>query len=202
MALAFCSFERRKEPTMNRIVLAAAVTLAACASQSPEATPGLSTSSSPLSATAGATSGRDLLERGGTYMFSLDESDPAARFHAQCATENPGDTVKADACYARVREEGSNEGMRFALDADHRVVWTSFGRKDGKEVVFVEAPLNVEPDGEHAVITSFAAAPKGPQLAGEAGWARARIRIELPDATTMVMNDPAKGKLVFRRVEP
>lgn len=174
-----------------------------CASQSPDAGTApapVGAQSSPLATTPGATSALEILEAGGTFMFSLDESDPSARFHEQCASESAGDKAKADACYAHVREEGSTEGMRFALDADHRVVWTSFGHDGGKEVVYIEAPMNVSSDGEHAVVASFAAAPKGPQLQGEKGWASARIRIELPDATTMVMNDPHKGKLVFHRV--
>lgn len=193
---------------MNRIALrllpfAALSLVAACASQSPDAgsTPApVGAQSSPLAVSPGATSALEILEAGGTFMFSLDESDPSARFHEQCASESAGDKAKADACYAHVRDEGSAEGMRFALDADHRVVWTSFGHDGGKEVVYIAAPMNVSPDGEHAVVASFAAAPKGPQLQGEKDWASARIRIELPDATTMVMNDPHKGKLVFHRV--
>jgi hypothetical protein len=82
------------------------------------------------------------------------------------------------------------------------VVWTSFGRDDGKLVTFVEAPLNLVADGAHAVVASFAAAPTGPQLAGEAGWASQRIHIELPEPSTMVMVDPRKGKLVFHLVQP
>ncbi|HEY1693103.1 MAG TPA: hypothetical protein VGG39_13135 [Polyangiaceae bacterium] len=187
-----------------RSLLSAAVLalLAGCASQSPDAAPSpVGVASDPLVAAPGATSAVALLERGGTFMFSLDESDPAAHFHAQCASESGGDKAKADACYAHVRDVGSQEGMRFALDGQSRVVWTSFGHEDGKEVVYIEAPLTVTADGEHAVLTSFAEAPRGPQLAGEKDWASKKVRIELPDASTMVMNDPRKGKLVFHRVD-
>ncbi|HEY8091660.1 MAG TPA: hypothetical protein VIF09_27530 [Polyangiaceae bacterium] len=193
---------------MNRASLFSAAVLvlsglpACSASQGPDST-SLATSTAAETATpaAGATSALELLRQGGTFMFSLDESDPSVMQHERCASESGGDKAKADACYAHVRDVGSGEGMRFALDAGGRVVWTSFGHEDGKEVVFVEAPLNVSADGEHAVLSSFAAAPKGPQLKDEKDWASAKIRIELPDATTMVMKDPRKGKLVFHRVD-
>lgn len=182
--------------------LALLASLPACASQSPDASPSaVGVTSDPLTSTPGGTTAVALLEHGGTFMFSLDESDPAARFHEQCASESGGDQAKSEACYAHVRDVGSKEGMRFALDADHHVVWTSFGQEDGKEVVYVEAPLDVTADGEHAVVSRFAAAPRGPQLAGEKDWASARVRIELPDASTMIMRDPRKGKLVFHRVD-
>jgi hypothetical protein len=180
----------------------AAQPLAACASQSPDAP---APASDPLrnvqSAQLGGATALDLLKGGGTYMFSLDESDPAARFRSQCATESPGDTAKADACYGAIRAVGSNEGMRFVPDAAGHLVWTSFGQEEGKEVVYIQVPLSLAADGDRAVVASFAEAPHGPQLAGEPNWASTRIRIELPDATTMVMNDPSKGRLVFHRVE-
>jgi hypothetical protein len=120
---------------------------------------------------------------------------------AKCSADNPGDAAKADACYAAIRAVGAAEGMRFAPDAQGRVVWTSFGHEEGKEVVFIEAALTLVADGDHAVLSSFAEAPRGPQLAGEREWASKKIRIELPEAGTLVMNDPSKGKLVFHRVE-
>jgi hypothetical protein len=183
-------------------VAALAVLASACASQSPDASPApVGVTSDPLATVPGATTAFDLLQRGGTFMFSLDESDPSARFHEQCTSESGGDSAKAEACYAHVREVGSNEGMRFAPDSDRHVVWTSFGREDGKEVVYIEGPLAVAADGDHAVVTSFASAPRGPQLAGEKDWASQKIRIEMPDATTLVMRDPRKGKLVFHKVD-
>ena len=192
---------------MNRATLASAAVLvlsvlpACSASQGPDSTSvATTTAAETVAPSAGATSALEILRQGGTFMFSLDESDAAAFWRERCGSESAGDAAKADACYAKVREAGSGEGMRFALDAEKRVVWTSFGHEDGKEVVFVEAPLNVSADGEHAVLSSFAAAPKGPQLKDEKDWASAKIRIELPDATTMVMKDPRKGKLVFHRV--
>ena len=174
-------------------------TLAACASQSPDAP-----TSSPLSASASAldtettgTSALAILKQGGTFMFSLDESDPAARMHDKCAAESGGEKAKADACYDAIREEGSTEGMRFAPDGN-RVMWTSFGREDGKEIVYTAAPLSLAADGDHAVIASFVEAPRGPQP-GNMNWASAKIRIELPDTTTMIMKDPSKGRLVFHK---
>ncbi len=178
------------------------VAVAACASQNPDA-PGTPTAVSNEALTASsATSPLDLVRGGGSYLFSLDESAPAARFHTQCATESGGDTAKADACYAHIREVGSQEGMRFGLDAEQRVVLTSFGREDGKDAVYLEGPLALRADGDHAVVATFAAAPHGLQMDGKPVWPQKPFRFEFPDSTTMVMTDEVKGRLVFHRAQP
>jgi hypothetical protein len=175
--------------------------LAGCASQSPDAptTSSQGLSQGTLDVASGGTTALDLMKQGGTFMFSLDESDPAATFHAQCQKESAGDAAKADACYAHIRQEGSQEGMRFSLDPDQHVVWTSFGLEDGKEAIYIQSPMALTTDGERAVVATFAAAPRGVQVEGQPNWAAQRIHFAFPDASTMVMNDKSKGKLVFHR---
>lgn len=177
--------------------------LAACASQSPDAPGANATPGAPqgtLQLAAVSTPAIDLMKRGGTFMFSLDESDPAARFKAQCQKESAGDGAKADACYAQIRDEGAHEGMRFALDGEGHVVWTSFGREDGKDVVYIQSPMSLVADGDRGVVATFVAAPRGAQVEADWKWASARIPFAFPDDSTMVMNDKTKGKLVFHRV--
>ncbi len=191
---------------MHRLVVfhvAAPLTLvlAACASQSPDAPSASATGVRPdsVAASAGSTSAIDLLRQGGSYMFSLDESAPSARFHAQCDKEGGGDPAKAEACYAHVREVGSHEGIRFSVDAGKRIVMTSFGLEDGKEAIYLEGPMSLAADGDHAVVGNFAAVPHGLQMQGKTGGPDKPVRIELPDDRTMVMVDDVKGRLVFHR---
>jgi hypothetical protein len=181
-------------------VLPVLALLAACASQSPDVSP--SSTSESLVAPSGATaptSALEILRQGGAFMFSLDESDPSTRFHEQCARESGGDVAKAEACYAHVREVGSHEGIRFALDAQQRVVLTSFGLEDGKEAIYLEGPLALAADGDKAVLGNFATTPHGLQMEGKSGPPNKPVRLEFVDAKTMVMVDDQKGRLVFHR---
>jgi hypothetical protein len=178
--------------------------LAACASQNPDA-PGSSptgVSTEPLGPATTTSPPLDLVRGGGSFLFSLDESSPAARWHEQCGKESGGDAAKAEACYAHVREVGSHEGMRFGLDVEQRVVLTSFGRQDGKDAIYLEGPLALRADGEHAVIATFATSPHGLQMEGKPAWPKKPLRFEFPDASTMVMTDEVKGRLVFHRAQP
>jgi hypothetical protein len=136
-------------------------------------------------------------------MFSLDESDPSATFHQQCSRETGGDAAKADACYAHVREVGSHEGMRFAVDAEQRVVMTSFGLEEGKEAIYLEGPLALRTDGDHALLATFAAPPHGIQMAGApTAWPKKPVHLEFDGDSTLVMTDEVKGRLVYHRAQP
>jgi hypothetical protein len=177
------------------------IALGACSSPVPGASSASPSgvSSGSLSAASTSTPALDALKRGGTFMFALDESDPAAGFRAECATSSSGDASKADACYARVRDVGSHEGIRFAFDADEHLVWTSFGIEEGKEVLYIEAPLAVATAGDHVVVGTPVATPKGIQLEGKPFPPGMSIHFEVVDDSTVVMNDPPKGRLVFHR---
>ncbi len=180
--------------------------LAACASQNPEAqgsSPAGPTgvSTEPITAAASTTPPLDLVRGGGSFLFSLDESSPAAHWHEQCAKDSGGDAAKEGACYGHIHEVASHEGMRFGLDAEQRVVWTSFGLEDGKDAIYLEAPLALRADGDHAVIATFAAPPHGLQMEGKPTWPKKPMRFEFPDSSTMVMTDEVKGRLVFHRTQ-
>jgi hypothetical protein len=178
--------------------------LVACASQSPDAPTASPTDrvAEPMNVAIASTPPLDLVRRGGSFLFSLDESAPSARWHQQCAEESGGDATKAEACYAHIREVGSHEGMRFGLDAEQRVVLTSFGLEDGKDAIYMEGPLTLRTDGEHALLATFAAPPHGLQIDHGSVWPQKPLRFEFLDASTLVMTDEVKGRLVFHRVQP
>jgi hypothetical protein len=167
------------------------IALGACSSPVPGAS-----SASPSGVSSGSLSAASTST---PALDALDESDPAAGFRAECATSSSGDASKADACYARVRDVGSHEGIRFAFDADEHLVWTSFGIEEGKEVLYIEAPLAVATAGDHVVVGTPVATPKGIQLEGKPFPPGMSIHFEVVDDSTVVMNDPPKGRLVFHR---
>jgi hypothetical protein len=167
----------------------APLVLAACASASepPPATP--------------TRTALDTLRAGADFAFSLDESDPAAKFRAQCASEHPGDTAASDACYAKIRDEGAHEGLRFTADPAGHLVWTSYGRENGAEVVYLESALDAKAESDRVVAATFCDVPHGTMVpTANAHRPEMTMRFQLVDDDTLVTVDPHKGKLVFHRV--
>jgi hypothetical protein len=170
------------------IALFAPIVLAACASAAEP----------PTSPTRSAL---DTLRAGGTYAFVLDESDPAAKFRGDCAAQHPGDTAGASACYDAIRAQGAREGIRFSLDPKGRLVWTSFGVEDGKPATYIEAHLDASLEKEGVVAVKLAEPARGLQVEEKPLPPDLVMRFSVVDASTVVMLDPHKGKLVFRRVD-
>jgi hypothetical protein len=135
---------------------------------------------------------KELVTGGSTWMFSLADSADAKKFHQDACEKKSKKPEKVEACMKAVAEEGAKEGIRF--DKDEKGAWwyVAFGQdKKGKEVVqhkmafkiVSESPekLTVAPDGK---------APKD---------APKELAIESPDENTVVLPDPKKGKLVFKK---
>jgi hypothetical protein len=142
----------------------------------------------------------DVLRAGGTFGFALEESDPSRGAHAQCATDHPGDAAGESACYAAISAQAAREAIRFSVDGQGRLVWTSFGIEDGKEVTYMEAPLIARNESSHVVAVNMADVPHGMQIkTPPATPPTETLRFEVVDANTVVMVDPRKGKLVFHR---
>jgi hypothetical protein len=174
---------------MNRLItavaLAAPVLVLACASA---AEPKVA-APAPL----------DVLRAGGTFAFVLDESDPGAKAKASCASEHPNDSAGADSCYGAIAAEAAREGIRFSVDGAGRLVWTSYCAENGKEVTCLEGPLDATPESERAVSAHFVEIPHGVQFPQMDHVPSQALRFEVVDGNTIVMVDPQKGKLVFRR---
>jgi hypothetical protein len=183
---------------MNRILAAAlALPLFACASAADHPAP---SASEPTTVDRAAPSAAlDVLRAKGDYMFVLDESAPRAMWVARCHDENPSDPAAADACFAKVHEEAAHEGLRFSVDAQQHLVFTSFGLEDGREATYMEVPLSVASEGDRVVAATPAGPAHGLQIDKKPLAADAVIRFEMVDERTIAMNDPSKGRLVFRR---
>jgi hypothetical protein len=173
---------------MNRsLACLAPLVLVACASA---AEPASAPTASPI----------DTLRAGGTFAFVLDESDPGTRLHAKCDAEHAGDAPGAAACYDAIRQIAAREGIRFSLDAAGRLVWTSYGAEEGKPVSYVEVPVEASLDKDGTVAAKQVERPRGLQVDAKEFPVDAVLRFQVVDADTVVMPDPHKGRLVFRRV--
>ncbi len=143
----------------------------------------------------------ETLRAGGSFGFALDESDPAATFHAQCATQHPGDTAAAGACYDALRREGALEGIRFSVDKDGNLVWTSYGVEDGQPATYIEAHLDAALVKEGLVSARLVAPATGLQVKEMGPLPQNKVfPFQVVDPNTVVMVDGRKGKLVFHRL--
>jgi hypothetical protein len=137
----------------------------------------------------------------GTWDFVLDASDVAAKVHKSCDGQSSGDKVRSDACYAEVQAEGATEKIRFSSDGAGHTLWTSFGDKDGKITLFLEAPIDLSSESPTRVVGKVAGPLKGIQAESVKDHMPVGtvVGFEIVDAKTIAMSDPAKGRLVFRR---
>lgn len=160
---------------------------------------GCSDGSTSTEATGKAPSALVAARLEGTFDFDLDASDVAATFRATCDKQASGDAAKSAACYDAVRKEARDEKVRFTKNAEGQLVYTSFGLEAGKEEVYLEAPITLTRGAEeHMMLAKAAAFPHG-SFVSRVSFALRDLPIEAPDATTLVLVDPSKGRLVYRR---
>ena len=134
----------------------------------------------------------------GTYEFVVDASDVAAKLRAKCDSESRGDKAHAEKCFDAIRAEAKLEKIRFTRTGAGDLVYTSFAVDGDREEIFVEVPVAITRVEHRAFVAKSAGLPRG-TLVGRLTHLRAEIRVEHPDDTTIVMIDPSKGRLVYRR---
>lgn len=135
----------------------------------------------------------------GTWGFVLEASDVVGPIHEQCNAESGGDRARADACFASIAAQAKKEKIRFAADANGRMVWRSFGVDDGKEELFLEVPVDLASDGAGHVLAKVAGAAKGAQADRFQRAGVKALRVEIVDERTIAMTDPKKGRLVYTK---
>lgn len=134
----------------------------------------------------------------GTYDFVLEASDVAAKFRDKCKADSAGDTTRAAQCFDAIKRDASNEKIRFSRNDAGQLVWTSFAVEDNREVVFVEVPVSIAEAERGAIIAKGTGWPRG-TLTGQLTHLRAEMRIERDADGLLVMIDPRKGRLAYRR---
>jgi hypothetical protein len=137
----------------------------------------------------------------GTWTFDVAASDVAAPLRARCAEKAGRDPAKEAACWAAIQAEAAREKVRFGAPASPRgpVVWTSFAVDGDRETVFLQMPLELTADGPGHLLAKVAGPRSGAHADAHAPAAGRVTRIELVDARTIAIVDPAKGRLVYVR---
>ena len=168
--------------------------LAACAgSSAPDSAAG---STATAAQAAQAEPAADL---SGTWAFVLASSDVAAPIRERCDKRSAGDAAKTKECWTEIATQAAKEKIRFSKDGAGHTVWTSFEAEGGKELVYVQVPVELAADGPGHVLAKVAGAPKGEMAEQFAKSSTNAMRIEVVDARTIAMTDPKKGRLVYSK---
>jgi hypothetical protein len=147
---------------------------------------GCSATSEETPASAASALGADLI---GTYDFVLARSDVAAKVRAAC---------EAKGCFEEMAKSAANEKIRFSRDAEGRLVWTSFSVDDGHEEVFVDVPIALTATERGGLAARTAGWPRG-SFVGRVTHFHAALELERESDGAIVLIDPKKGRLVYRR---
>lgn len=145
-------------------------------------------------------SAKEIIEMGGTYMFSLADSADAKKLASDdCEAKSKKDAKKLEACLKDVDAAAAVEGIRFEKDAKGGWVWVSFGKEKDKEVIYIKSAFKIaKEDGAKITVT-----PEGKaegKMAGK-GPAPKEMSFEIPDEGTVKLTDPMgkKGVLVYKK---
>lgn len=138
---------------------------------------------------------KEVLEGGGTFMFSLADSADAKKMHdEECAKKAKKDEKKLEACKKDGETAAAGEGVTFAK-GEKGLAFTSFGKEKDKQVDYLKGTLKVTKDDKAMVEV----APEGKFEGKQAKTAPKAMTIEVTDDNTVVLTDPKKGKLVYKK---
>ncbi|MDB4941705.1 MAG: hypothetical protein JWP97_1239 [Labilithrix sp.] len=181
--------------TILSLALSLVLPCLACGSATTDA-PGGATGSATQASSAEATPLADL---SGTWRFVVDRSDVAAELRERCASEGGGDAAKAAACWAPISAQSAKEKIRFTRGPGSATTWTSFETDGTTEHVYVEVPVELTADGPGKVLAKVTGAPRGEMADRFAKSSTNAMQIVVLDPTTIAMNDPRKGRLVYTK---
>lgn len=140
----------------------------------------------------------ELISAGGTWAFSLADSPDAKKAADDGCKKKNKDAAKQEACLKDIEKAASAEGFRYEKDDKGNWWWVSFASEKDKEVVVNKLMFKIDSDGE--VGGSAKLKPEGKDM-GKKPMAKLppEVVIDVPDENTMVMTDPKKGKLTFKK---
>ncbi len=138
---------------------------------------------------------KEMVTAGSTFMFVLADSDAMQAKTAECEKKSKGNEDKLAECIKAAEDIAAKEGIRFEQAEDESWWWVSFGDAKGKEVIYNKVQFEIASDAEASITLT----PKGKDM-GKKPMKKLppEVVLEAPDEKTIVMSDPAKGKLVYR----
>jgi len=144
-------------------------------------------------------SGKEIVLGGGTmtYVFSLADSPDAKKAADEgCAKKAGKDDKKLEACKKEVETTAADEGIRFEKDDKGDWYWVSFGKEKDKEVVYNKVKIKAGEDAPGKLVIM----PEGKDSGKKPMKTMPKeMVVEVPDDTTVVIADPKKGKVVYKK---
>ncbi len=138
----------------------------------------------------------EVVTGGSTFMFSFADSDVKAATEEACEKKAKKDEKKKEACVQKVADAGAKEGIRFEKDEEGGWWWVSFGEVKGKEKIFNKVKFSIAGEEGRTLKLKPEGKDKGKRPMKKMPE---ELVIEVPDDTTVIMTDPKKGKLVYKK---
>lgn len=129
-----------------------------------------------------------------SFVFSFPDSDIKAVRAEECAKKAKDDDAKKAACMTKASEtEVESTGIRFEKSGED---WVYYGFSMPKGKVIDLHRFQVKFDGETK--DSIKVVPQGKDTGKKPGAVPKEFTITVPDMYSIVIEDPKKGKMVYR----
>ncbi len=134
---------------------------------------------------------------GAVFGFSLaDSADAKKMVDDDCGKKAKKDDKKLEACKKDAETAAAVEGIRFEKDAKGDWWWVSFGKEKDKEVVYNKVKFKIASEADGKITLT----PEGKDEGKKAMKTLPKeVVLEVPDESTVIMTDPKKGKLTYKK---
>ena len=133
--------------------------------------------------------------RGAVFMLSFADSDIKQAKTEECAKKAKNDEKKTEECLTKAEGEAANEGVRFEQDDKGNWWWISFVKKGDKETINNKVQFKIKSEAEDKLTLATEGKDQGKKPLKNLP---AELMIEVPDERTVVINDPVRGRLVYK----
>jgi hypothetical protein len=129
------------------------------------------------------------------FMFSFKDSELGAKKEEECAKKAKDDVEKKAACLSKAQAEVESHGIRFTKDDQDENWYIVFSRQGEKLTVLSRIKYTVGKEGSNQVTLNFTGRDMGKKPMGKVP---SELVIEIVDDYTIAVNDPVKGRMVYR----
>ena len=142
-----------------------------------------------------------LMSEGAMFMYSFNDSTEAKQAATTaCEKKAKGDDQKKATCMQEQMAAAEKEGIRFEKTKEGKFAWVSFGKdKKDNEIIYNKITVNVANEDPSKVTLAPEGKDEGKKPLKKLPK---EMVLEVPDESTVVMNDEKRGKLVFKKKLP
>jgi hypothetical protein len=128
------------------------------------------------------------------FMLDVEKSDMGIKAEETCKKKSGEDVAKQANCVSKALSKMVREGIAFEEDDDGKWWYIRFGVEKGVQVEYNRVQVEVgEPQGRNITLTTTGQ----DKAKRRKGTVPKELVFEVPDEYTVVMQDPARGRLEF-----